>query len=135
MLVVDSIVKRYGVRTALDSVSLSLDAGEQQALLGPNGAGKSTLFSVLAGLLEHDAGEIRFGGQPVRTEDPVLGAPWASCFRAPLSMVCSLRGEPRRLRRLVWAERNAGCRARRAAARMGGFVGARRWRVATFSGG
>ena len=85
MLVVDSIVKRYGARTALDSVSLSLDAGEQQALLGPNGAGKSTLFSVLAGLLEHDAGEIRFGGQPVRTEDPGVSARRGRRVSEPLS--------------------------------------------------
>lgn len=83
MLVVDSIVKRYGARTALDGVSLSLDAGEQLALLGPNGAGKSTLFSVLAGLREHDAGEIRFGGQPVRTEDPVFRRAVGVVFQSP----------------------------------------------------
>jgi ABC-2 type transport system ATP-binding protein len=42
--------KRYGPVRALDSVSLTIEAGEFFGLLGPNGAGKTTLISLLAGL-------------------------------------------------------------------------------------
>jgi ABC-2 type transport system ATP-binding protein len=53
------IVKRFGDREALRGVSLATDPGEMVAIIGPNGAGKTTLLSILAGILEADAGEIR----------------------------------------------------------------------------
>ena len=52
-----------GGRRLLDSVSLSVQAGEVLALLGPNGAGKSTLLNVLSGDLVPDAGDVDFAGQ------------------------------------------------------------------------
>ena len=51
---------------ALDSVDLSVRAGEIHALLGQNGAGKSTLIRILAGLYSQAAGEIRFQGKLCR---------------------------------------------------------------------
>jgi ABC-2 type transport system ATP-binding protein len=62
------LVKRYGARSALGGVSLTLQAGEWVALLGPNGAGKSTLFSLLTGLFAADAGEIAIAGHDLRRE-------------------------------------------------------------------
>jgi len=53
-----ALVKRYGGREALRGVSLSADAGELVAVIGPNGAGKTTLLSILAGILEPDAGTV-----------------------------------------------------------------------------
>jgi ABC-2 type transport system ATP-binding protein len=57
--------KRFGEVTALDGLSLAINAGEIYGLLGPNGSGKTTLIRALAGLLRPDAGELRvFGAAP-----------------------------------------------------------------------
>ncbi len=60
--------KRYGARTALAGVSLSVARGEIVGLLGPNGAGKSTALSILATLLPADEGEVRIAGHVVPDE-------------------------------------------------------------------
>jgi ABC-2 type transport system ATP-binding protein len=52
------LVKRYGEREALKSVSFAAEAGELVAVIGPNGAGKTTLLSILAGITSADAGEV-----------------------------------------------------------------------------
>ena len=53
------MTKRFGDKTALDDVSLTLDAGVH-ALLGPNGAGKSTLINILTDSIERDKGEVLY---------------------------------------------------------------------------
>jgi ABC-2 type transport system ATP-binding protein len=53
---VERVTKRYGRITALDDVSLTLQAGSTVAFLGPNGAGKSTLVSLLLGLRRPNSG-------------------------------------------------------------------------------
>ena len=54
---------------ALKGVTLTVPAGEFFALLGPNGAGKTTLISILSGLVEKSAGEVRINGISI-DEDP-----------------------------------------------------------------
>lgn len=66
MLTTNNLTKRYGSITALDGVSLTLEAGEIFGLLGPNGAGKTTLMSLVAGLRPPDGGEILLQGEPLR---------------------------------------------------------------------
>jgi simple sugar transport system ATP-binding protein len=58
------VEKRFGTTRALRGVDLSLSAGECLGLVGRNGAGKSTIVSILSGLLDPDAGQVRLGGAP-----------------------------------------------------------------------
>ncbi|MBZ0188151.1 MAG: ABC transporter ATP-binding protein [Candidatus Obscuribacterales bacterium] len=46
--------------TVIENISLTLEAGEILCVLGPSGCGKSTLLSLIAGLLQPDAGSIVF---------------------------------------------------------------------------
>ena len=64
------ITKAYPGVLANDAVDLVLGRGRVHALLGENGAGKSTLVKILYGLLEPDAGELRWRGEPVRVTSP-----------------------------------------------------------------
>ncbi|MFK7753296.1 MAG: ABC transporter ATP-binding protein [Sedimentitalea sp.] len=56
------LCKRFGDVRAVSNVDLDVRAGEAIGLLGPNGAGKSTTLSMLMGLRQPDAGEIRVFG-------------------------------------------------------------------------
>jgi ABC-2 type transport system ATP-binding protein len=57
-------VKRFGAITAVDGISLELEAGECLGVLGPNGAGKSTLIRSIVGRVIPDAGTILIFGAP-----------------------------------------------------------------------
>src|SRR6266446_4745422 len=61
--------KRYGARTALDGLDLSVPSGVVYGFLGPNGAGKTTTMRLLTGLLHPDAGAIELLGRPFRRGD------------------------------------------------------------------
>ena len=64
------ITKEFPGIKANDDITLQLKKGEIHALLGENGAGKSTLMSVLFGLYQPEAGEIRKNGVKVDIKDP-----------------------------------------------------------------
>ena len=59
---VEALVKRFGLVTALDGVTLHLKPAECLGLLGPNGAGKSTLIRSIMGRVAPDAGTIAVFG-------------------------------------------------------------------------
>ncbi len=63
LLSVDAVGKRFGGLTALEGVSVDLDAGCIVGIMGANGAGKTTLFSLIAGNARPSTGDIRFAGQ------------------------------------------------------------------------
>ena len=65
-----NIRKEFPGIVANDDITLRLKRGEIHALLGENGAGKSTLMSVLFGLYQPEAGEIRKNGQVVHINNP-----------------------------------------------------------------
>ena len=62
LLRIENLTKRFGGFTALDGVSLDVQAGERLGLIGPNGSGKTTLISCVAGTLPADGGRIVFKG-------------------------------------------------------------------------
>jgi ABC-2 type transport system ATP-binding protein len=62
VLEVEGLVKKFGAMTALDGVSLRIEAGEIFALLGPNGAGKTTLIGAACGLVRKTSGKISLFG-------------------------------------------------------------------------
>jgi len=60
VLAVDGVKKRFGGVTAVNGVSIALEAGRIYGLIGPNGSGKTTLFNCITGLERIDAGRVRF---------------------------------------------------------------------------
>ena len=60
----DHLTKRYGGRTAVNEISLTLGEGVY-GLLGANGAGKTTLMRMLCGILEPDGGRILYGNSDI----------------------------------------------------------------------
>ncbi len=69
MFTLDQVGVRYGSTWALQSVTLSIRAGERVALVGPNGSGKTTLLRVLNGLIEPSAGTVQ---RPPTTRQTLL---------------------------------------------------------------
>ena len=56
------LVKKYGDKTAVDGLDLTVDAGSVTAVLGPNGAGKTTAVEICEGYRRADAGSVRVLG-------------------------------------------------------------------------
>ena len=67
---VRNLTKQFGNFTALNGVSLDVQAGEVHALLGDNGAGKSTLIKILSGVYPPTGGEVLVEGQRVNFSSP-----------------------------------------------------------------
>ena len=65
-----NIRKEFPGIVANDNITLQLRRGEIHALLGENGAGKSTLMSVLFGLYQPEAGQIKKNGEVVKINNP-----------------------------------------------------------------
>jgi branched-chain amino acid transport system ATP-binding protein len=64
------VTVRFGGLTALDCVSVRVQASSVVGLVGPNGAGKSTLFGVLSGLLRPSCGTVELAGSDVTRQSP-----------------------------------------------------------------
>jgi ABC-2 type transport system ATP-binding protein len=104
---------RGGTNEALRDCEFELPAGKVAALIGANGAGKTTLLSILAGLLEPDAGVVaaagrvafvsqekalyrhlkpadvlRIGARLNRTWDAGKAQRWLERFEVPLDRAC-----------------------------------------------
>ncbi|HEY0908397.1 MAG TPA: ABC transporter ATP-binding protein [Candidatus Paceibacterota bacterium] len=66
-----NLIKHFDGVHAVDSLSISFEAGKVTALIGPNGSGKSTLINTLTGLHAMDGGIVRIGEKTELTKiDP-----------------------------------------------------------------
>jgi len=71
LLSLRGIGKAYPTVVANADIDLDVARGEIHAVLGENGAGKSTLMKIIYGVVEPDAGTIRWNGAPVRIDSPL----------------------------------------------------------------
>jgi ABC-2 type transport system ATP-binding protein len=65
---VKNLVKRFGDKTVVDHVTMTVAEGEIVGFLGPNGSGKTTTIRIMCGLLTPDEGEGQVLGYDLRTE-------------------------------------------------------------------
>ena len=80
------ISKRYGHREVLSSVDLAAEPGQLHGLIGPNGAGKTTLMRILLGLVQRDAGTVRFFGRAMGSTGEALPTASPGQSRRPRSI-------------------------------------------------
>ncbi|MGD9006867.1 MAG: LPS export ABC transporter ATP-binding protein [Desulfobacteraceae bacterium] len=64
-LATENLVKTYGGRTVVKSVSLTVFSGRVIGLLGPNGAGKTTTFYMTVGMVQPDGGKVLLNGEDI----------------------------------------------------------------------
>ena len=68
MLESRELTKKFGTKTAVDCVTMSMEPGHVYAMLGPNGSGKTTWMKMAAGLVKPTSGSVYFNGAPVGIE-------------------------------------------------------------------
>ncbi len=99
-LYVRGLARRYGSRSAVDSLNLDVRPGDLYGFLGPNGAGKTTAIRCILGLIRRDAGTVEiFGNADPVAQRAGVGAmvetprfhEWMS-GRANLEIACAYAG-------------------------------------------
>ena len=65
LLQTQKLVKSYRQRRVVNSVSITVGAGEIVGLLGPNGAGKTTTFNMVVGIVKPDEGRVSFQARDI----------------------------------------------------------------------
>lgn len=73
MIIAHELERKYGQHTALDNVSVRVEAGSIVGFVGPNGAGKSTTLRIIAGLESADSGTSEIDGE----RSGRLSSPWS----------------------------------------------------------
>jgi ABC-2 type transport system ATP-binding protein len=102
MIQTRNLIKRYGDRKVLDTISLSVKKGEIYGFLGLNGAGKTTIIRLLLGMIRPTSGDVLLNGKRVDADDPglwqrvgyLVETPYAYpsfTVRENLEIVCRLR--------------------------------------------
>jgi branched-chain amino acid transport system ATP-binding protein len=65
ILKTENLTKAFGALTAVNGVSLGVEAGTLHSIIGPNGAGKTTLFNLLTGTFPPSSGRILLDGRDI----------------------------------------------------------------------
>lgn len=68
MIQVSNLVKKYGVHTAVDDLSFTVEKGQIYGFLGPNGAGKSTTMNIMTGYIAANSGTVTINGYDILKE-------------------------------------------------------------------
>lgn len=63
MIKLSNVTKKFGNKTAISNISLTVRSGEILGLLGPNGAGKSTTMRIIAGYFSPTSGSVEVGSK------------------------------------------------------------------------
>jgi ABC-2 type transport system ATP-binding protein len=112
VILVDSLVKRYGKTLAVGGVSFAVERGVTTALLGGNGAGKTTTLSILLGVLLPSSGSVHVFGEDVlrhryrvlprmNFSSPYVDLPHRLSVKQNLAIYARLYGVPRREERIA----------------------------------
>jgi len=120
MVIAENLSKHYGLKAALDSLSLSVEAGQVLGFIGPNGAGKTTTMRILAGTMPASSGSVKICGFDIAAEPlkakSVIGylpenAPLYPHMKvmAFLEFCASMRGIPRSKSKEAIASAVASC--------------------------
>jgi sulfonate transport system ATP-binding protein len=88
-VLVEQVVRKFGDRTVLDRLDLTIDDEELVVLLGPSGCGKSTLLRLLAGLDRPDGGRIEVPAKRAIVFQGDRLLPWQRVLR---NVTLGLRG-------------------------------------------
>ena len=72
MITLERLSRRYGDATAVDDVSMHMEAGTITAIVGTSGSGKSTLLRMINRLIEPTSGRVLIDGRDTTTEPPHL---------------------------------------------------------------
>lgn len=89
-----SIIKKESKRPLkiLDSVSLSVSAGENIGLIGNNGSGKSTLLRIIAGIYQADSGQIKTDGEVIYMNGYGIGLKQRLTMKDNIYLIATLMG-------------------------------------------
>ena len=66
MIEIKGVTKKYGKKTALDNMSLTINKGDIFAFVGHNGAGKTTCIKCMTDIIEFDSGDILYDGVSIK---------------------------------------------------------------------
>lgn len=97
-----NLCKSFGSLKVLNNVSFNIKEGNFVCVVGPSGCGKTTLLKIIAGLIDHDSGEVFIDGKPADPRLHRIGyvpqtislLPWRTVFDN-VKFGLEIRGEAR----------------------------------------